>query len=642
MGDTKIYAYDFFDTIVHRDCHPEIVLYQWAKYVAEYVDFEISPSKLYKLRKNVEEKLKKNVNIEEPTDKELIAEIFNSINLRGENKEEFLQFCFQCELEVELKHLYCDDKCVQEIRNHKKANHLVIIISDFYLGKEFILAILSYFGIEKLFDEVFVSSDVNRRKSTGSLYRYILSFYMCSPKELFMSGDNFSSDISVPRELGINTYYREYKQCYKNLTLKELKKSIKKLLFNDSKKKPLCGYSGELLFFISKLYKELTRNGVKKVLFCSREGQVLKALFDTYQLKMRGRISIVSEYFYVSRKATLLPSLSAFEKEKFSMLFRDTNTLRIKDFLNNLSFSSEEIENVCKSIKCSMEDIVSIDENNNIYRKLKQNKAFLEKYDEKRESQKLLFFEYLKSLGITLSGGQITIVDIGWKGTIQDCIQASVSEDCSVEGYYLGLRTENKKSVNQEKKHGILFSDYPSKSKNYNIFEHGFMFYERIFVADHGPVLGYFSNGMIVEPLINNNADELLLFNYMKPYIDNILEIYEELLELFVNVQWEPYELDEFMTKIVLWRQCVYTPQFWNIEVESRHRIRENFGSISKNANGNLRKRQIEKKVNSSYFFVEYSFRILERYHLKFLYPLAYLYCELVYLIKKIIWKKKK
>ena len=28
---TNIVAFDFFDTIVHRDCNPEIILFKWDK-----------------------------------------------------------------------------------------------------------------------------------------------------------------------------------------------------------------------------------------------------------------------------------------------------------------------------------------------------------------------------------------------------------------------------------------------------------------------------------------------------------------------------------------------------------------------------------------------------------------------------------
>ena len=49
-----VIAYDFFDTIVHRDCHPEIILFNWAKFVSESISYSVYPSKLYELRKTIE------------------------------------------------------------------------------------------------------------------------------------------------------------------------------------------------------------------------------------------------------------------------------------------------------------------------------------------------------------------------------------------------------------------------------------------------------------------------------------------------------------------------------------------------------------------------------------------------------------
>ena len=47
---TNIVAFDFFDTIVHRDCNPEIILFKWAKEVSCYLRFSISPSVIYQIR----------------------------------------------------------------------------------------------------------------------------------------------------------------------------------------------------------------------------------------------------------------------------------------------------------------------------------------------------------------------------------------------------------------------------------------------------------------------------------------------------------------------------------------------------------------------------------------------------------------
>ena len=49
----------FFDTIVHRDCNPEIILFKWAKEVSCYLRFSISPSVIYQIRKKIETEKKK-------------------------------------------------------------------------------------------------------------------------------------------------------------------------------------------------------------------------------------------------------------------------------------------------------------------------------------------------------------------------------------------------------------------------------------------------------------------------------------------------------------------------------------------------------------------------------------------------------
>ena len=41
----------YTSTIVHRDCNPELILCEWAKYCACYLKYQISPSELYIARK---------------------------------------------------------------------------------------------------------------------------------------------------------------------------------------------------------------------------------------------------------------------------------------------------------------------------------------------------------------------------------------------------------------------------------------------------------------------------------------------------------------------------------------------------------------------------------------------------------------
>ena len=636
MIEKNICAYDFFDTIVHRNCHPEKVLYQWSKEISRVVDFKISPSHIYQLRKEAEYSLKAQDNVEEPKYTELIKNIFAKIQDEKIEWVRFFNYCYECELKIELSHLNLDSECIRDIKKQKEKGNIVIIVSDFYLGKDFIRHILKEFHIEDLFSEVFVSCDLNKRKSSGNLYQFILSYFKIEPNHLYMQGDNYKSDVLIPQRLGINSTYRKYKDTFNILNRREFERKIKQIQFSNPRKNALSGYAGELVYFISDLYKQLCIEGVTKVLFCSREGQLLKKLFDEYQLKIWGEKTIESIYFYVSRKATILPSLTEFSKEEFRMIFRQFDKLKIRDFLNSIGFTNDEIIQVCNEIHCSLEENIYINKKNAIYNKLSESKYFLNIYEEKRKNQKQLFHRYLKELGFSLKEDKITIVDIGWKGTIQDCIQRSLPKDCIVNGFYLGLRTKEFGCIDSERKHGLLFSDYPSKCKNYDIFEHGYMFYERIFTANHGPVTGYYLKNDKVVPLINNNPKELCLFNYIKPFQDNLVYAYEQILDLFSNSQWEPYELYDLMLHNFVWKQCVYFPKIWKIEKDARYKSQENFGDISKNERHQKKQIGSEQMKKIDFLFVDYTFRILDKFHMKFLFPLAEIYCRLIYVIKLI------
>lgn len=636
MLDKKIYAYDFFDTVVHRNCHPEKILFQWSRQVSLFLNFIISPGDLYSLRKKTEKELKAVNGIEEAKYEKLIRNIYEKLENINISFVDFYTYCYRCELNVELSHLYLDKNCIQEIIDCKEAGKKIILISDFYLGKTFIQSILKKLKVEEYFSEIFVSSDLNKRKSTGSLYKYVLEYFKIDPDELFMQGDNYRSDVLIPQQLKIYSNHRKYENPYDVMDIKKIERETKRILFSNADENALSGYAGEMVYFISTLYKELCQAGVEKVLFCSREGQLLKKLFDIYQVKTWGKVRIESLYFYVSRKATILPSLGEFNLEKFDMIFRQFENLKIKDFLKSIGFDENEIIQICDEIKVFPEEEFSIDNETIVYKRLLLNRNFLHMYDTKRDMQKALFCRYLKELGYSLENEKITIVDIGWKGTIQDCIQRCLPEGCIVEGYYLGLRTSEFGCINSDLKHGLLFTDYPKKCKNYTMFEHGYMFYERIFSADHGPVLGYRLENEKVVPIINNAPEEMVLYNYIKPYQDNLSAAFEKILALFLDSQWEAYELYDLMAHNFLWKQCVYFPKIWKIEKKARDKSRENFGDISKNEK--LKKERVgsEQLKKVDFLFVDYTFRLLEKFHLNIFAPLGEAYCRIVYLIKRI------
>lgn len=640
--NTPIVAFDFFDTIVHRDCSPEEILYEWAKICACYFKYQIEPSKLYSLRKEKEKEGKRFLEKEELTYEQLMRFTFEALDFQW-NFDEFYQYSLKEECRIELKHISLDKDILLVLESLRYNKKKIIIISDFYAGFEIFDGIIRGLGIEKYIDQLYVSSNFGLRKSTGNLYKKILEELKLPPEKITMVGDNKRSDYKIPQSLGFKSVWKPYKDINnEKLTYDKLVKLCRKEAFSYPDKSPLSGYVPEILYFISDLYVNLVRSNISTVFFCSREGQLLKELFDLYQKKFYYNDEIIKTYYLcVSRKATLLPSLGNIESETFERIFRQYKRLSVQDFLNSLMFSLDEIQQVISRLNIKSTDYIVAEKNNDVMNALKNCDDFVRIYNEKRKTQKQYFMEYIESFkDFVDSQNCITIVDIGWKGTIQDSIYHIILDKYKVRGYYLGLMTEGYVVENINSKHGVLFSDIPMKCNNFHLLQRGYMFYERIFAADHGPVVGYEKKvSGEVYPVINNDSEELILYSYIKEYQERLVDSFAVMLKIFQQSKWEPYELYDMMIEFSLWKQCVYYPKIWRIEKTARDKSRENFGDISKNDKAKVEKFGAEQFKKKDYYFVDYTYRLLERYHVGILRPFADMYCRVVYLIKKVMIK---
>ena len=109
------------------------------------------------------------------------------------------------EVAIEQKALVIDEDGLLLIHDLKEMKKEIIVISDFYFGKELLKPILDNLGIGKFIDEIFVSSDIGKRKSTGNLYQYVLKRKHIRPEKMLMIGDNSRSDVEIPSKLGIRS-----------------------------------------------------------------------------------------------------------------------------------------------------------------------------------------------------------------------------------------------------------------------------------------------------------------------------------------------------------------------------------------------------------------------------------------------------
>ncbi len=244
-------------------------------------------------------------------------------------------------------------------------------------------------------------------------------------------------------------------------------------------------YSYFFYRFIKWILDDCKEKKIKKIYFFTREGEFFKILAD----KINDDRNLELEVLEVSRVATFCPSIT------------EVSVNEMRRIWNLYSFQS--MSSFCKSLDIKVDDIVKyldkydLSINEEIYRpyndirvkKLFDDRQFIEYINTEINKRKEIILKYFKHKGLENIKQRIAIVDIGWRGTIQDNI-SYILDNTTIYGYYLGL---NK-----------FFNIQPK-----NVFKYGFLNQynggekyidnvtplEMICNSPNGSVVGYTSNG---------------------------------------------------------------------------------------------------------------------------------------------------
>jgi hypothetical protein len=250
-----------------------------------------------------------------------------------------------------------------------------------------------------------------------------------------------------------------------------------------------------LFYFIETLHKTLVEQGIEQVYFLSREGQPLMRMFEMYRKRVGGHIT--SHYLEVSRRSTLLPSLAPLAEENFDTLFRQYRRISLLEFLSSLGLEAQT-----KSIAQALglpngtegrreEDFPT----SPAFAALKALPQFQALYESERVARRSAFIDYLSELSGGTPPARLVIVDVGWKGTIQDNLFALLCRDGdtpvrALTGYYVGLVAEGAAGLNNDK-YGLLFSSVKVPSPKFRIFSENRALFEVVLAADHGSIVSY-------------------------------------------------------------------------------------------------------------------------------------------------------
>ena len=531
---------DCFNTVLIKKFSDKEIFVKWAEDLEK--QFNISSDLIYRQYKKKNFKLclnaflKKGIFIE--NFELVLQELYNQLLNKNSSieKEAFINSAKELFIQQEKNSLFLNEALIENLRRIKSEGIKLYLVSDYYCSGSIILDLFRYFKIDGLFDQVFVSCDLEKEKITGSIYKDLIKKLNIVPGKTLMIGDNFWSDIFMSRscKLMSSNVKKIQNSDFDNLIKNEKLNNIFALYdgkFNFSNQ------AFSLFLFTKRLYEELKKNGCQNVLFMSREGQYLKKLFEYYcqQLQKTDKDfkTIKTHYFYGSRNSVMAASLRPLENEKFDLLFRFFKSMSIMAFMHSIGFSKDQINTVKENYKYNVNKFHVFFEKSRAFKALKENEVFKSIYDENRTKQSKAFALYLNSFNIDYKKEGLTFVDIGYHGTMQDLIFRFLNEEVKLSGYFIKNRTW---SETNNSKLGLL-SDKNVKLQGDQINKYDAFNYEQFLRADHGRVLGYeLTNENSVNPIIDMDLDDAEVFeNYVSPLQNQIFDKFTKIMDFAIE-----------------------------------------------------------------------------------------------------------
>ncbi|WP_054023367.1 HAD-IA family hydrolase [Bacillus sp. FJAT-28004] len=539
-----IITFDIFDTLITRPLlSPDTVFKMIAK---ENESFFGNPIDYINMRKEAESEVRKSKNYIGDCS---IDEIYEKMSQLYDLAPSLCEKLKYIEIDNEIK-LCMPRKEVIEILNYSRIkNKRIILISDMYLDVKTIERMLAKCNIN-YYDELLVSSKLQKRKDNGQMWDYFKSNY--EGRKTLHIGDNEHSDVQIPEDKGLLTYHvmnganMFYNTDFGNyigkevlmndnwgdsaligpIVAKEFNSPFKLSNTNGVYQITSLNKLGYIIFgpillhFVIWLIKKTKEDEIDNVLFLAREGFLLKKLFDkSYSnLKTSAKLNDISSiYFLTSRRAASVASLKNIEdiyyllQTPFEGTISDLLKVRFGLILNNADLDKkinmpDDIENVKNLIEKYTEQILAI-----------------------AEEERAVYLEYCKSY--ELDGKKNAIVDVGYSGSIQLYLSKLLNQ--STSGYYFVTSNNSKGTAFS----GNIMNGYFGENENYLTSKSAVYKYqlilESILTSDQGQFINFIKDmdGKLI-PNFGVKGFAQQNFENLKEIMDGIEQYFEDVLKI--------------------------------------------------------------------------------------------------------------
>lgn len=397
----------------------------------------------------------------------------------------------------------------------------LVFASDMYLAADDIRSLLRQHGLERYFAAGYVSSELGVTKRSGRLFEELLRRERIGPGELLFIGDNPHSDFDAPGRLGIAAVHlwdaAELARRTRLHLLDELAgrnpywgPAVGEQAIQFAAER--CGGAARrpgratspheelggllapvFLAFARYILEQCRVQQLDRLVFLSREGMTFMRLCRRLVRATGERAALPPcSYAAVSRRATFLPSMARLDWPEIERIWRQYARQSLRLLLHNLSLPGDEFLPLAE--RCGLTDhdgpIESPAACVPLYRFL-ADADVQERFARHRDAARAMLRDHLAAKGL-FDSGRVGLVDIGWRGSIQDNIVRALSNDPALpelHGLYVGL-TGPGDELPRSHKHAFLADARRGDWLEEVVFKNGPVF-EMFSTAPHGAVEGY-------------------------------------------------------------------------------------------------------------------------------------------------------
>jgi FMN phosphatase YigB (HAD superfamily) len=481
MQDVRLITVDVWDTLLRRNCHPDEVKLHTARHLLLTSFHELkeefrTATQLYLARRAAEDQISGGRTREGLDDEYRLPEVYalwlRNVLSSGVAPAGAVEELLASELRQEMRVGYRDPSILGVLSGLPAAKR--VFVSDFYMGAQDLQALLRHFGVGEVVPEGYSSCDLLLNKRSGRIFQHVIRQEQVTASQILHIGDNPHSDVGSPRRHGITAIpYLPEEEHRKRLQLveehgqPELK--LTRLLANVERElASRHQHSGNLpmlrlgvrnapliVGFVLRAMEGALRNGHDTLFFLTREGEFFKQVYDALARHDPFGLPVPKAVILeVSRVATFGPSLGEVSTNTLMRIWGFYSTQSLAALFRSLDVDSAPFEPLLRRHSLNPSEEIESPWLDPRIGALVADADFQRRLTGLLGAKREALRGYLEAKGFP-SSGKAALVDIGWRGTIQDNL-AHLLPEVTIDGFYLGIDHFINRQPANARKHGYI------------------------------------------------------------------------------------------------------------------------------------------------------------------------------------------